>query len=272
MARVSLCNVTLEYPVYTSYTRTLRKTLYGQLGGRVERHNETVVIRALNDINIELGDGDRLGLLGQNGAGKTTLLRVISGVYEPVCGTVAVEGRVSALTDITLGMDPEATGWENIIFRSVFLGRSFAEARDMAPAIGAFSELGDYLDMPVRTYSSGMFLRLAFAISTSVNADILIMDEMIGAGDKDFIEKARRRIAELVDRTNIFVISSHDLDVIRMFTNKAVLLKHGEIQAIGPTDEVVDRYLGVSPSSAAASRDRAIIQERSPTAELELSL
>ena len=147
-------------------------------------------MRALDGIDLELKDGDRLGLIGHNGSGKTTLLRVLAGVYPPSGGSASIEGSISSFTDLTLGMDPEATGWENIIFRCAFMGMSFREAKRLSPAIAEFSELGEYLDLPTRTYSTGMFLRLAFAISTSIEPDILIMDEMIAAGDAQFIEKA----------------------------------------------------------------------------------
>src|SRR5262245_16360116 len=149
-------------------------------------HDQTVVVRALDGIDLELKDGDRLGLIGHNGSGKTTLLRVLAGVYSPTRGSALIEGSISSYTDLTLGMDPEATGWENIVFRCAFLGLSFREAKRLSPTIAEFSELGKYLDLPTRTYSSGMFLRLAFAISTAIEPDIMIMDEMIAAGDAGF--------------------------------------------------------------------------------------
>src|SRR5262249_33541314 len=143
-------------------------------------------------IDLDLQDGDRLGLIGHNGSGKTTLLRVLSGVYTPETGSISIEGKISSLTDFSLGMDPESTGWENIAFRCAFLGTTFEEARKMAPAIAEFSELGEYLDLPTRTYSTGMFLRLAFAISTAIDPEILILDESVASGDRYFIEKAKR--------------------------------------------------------------------------------
>jgi ABC-type polysaccharide/polyol phosphate transport system ATPase subunit len=202
-----------------------------------------VVVQALKNISLELTDGDRLGIIGHNGPGKTTFLRLVSCVYPPVSGEITVDGKVSSFTDITLGMDPESTGWQNIIFRCVFLGLTFAEARELAPSIGEFSELGEYLDLPVRTYSSGMFLRLAFAISTAVQPDIVVMDEMIGAGDQSFIDKAKKRVDQLLQRTRILVLASHSEPIIRSFCDKVLWLEKGTIKLLGPTDDVMAAYL-----------------------------
>jgi ABC-type polysaccharide/polyol phosphate transport system ATPase subunit len=187
-------------PIFSSHTRSIRTAVFSRLGGSLAAHNDTVIVRALVNISLNLADGDRLGLVGSNGAGKTTFLRVVSGVYPPLAGEAVVEGKVSSFTDIGLGMDPEATGWQNIVFRCVFLGLTFAQAKALAPSIGEFSELGAYLDLLVRTYSTGMFVRLAFAISTSVQPDIVVMDEMIAAGDQSFMQKAQKRIADLLER------------------------------------------------------------------------
>jgi len=218
-------------------------------------HNATTIVRALHNISLELNDGDRLGLVGHNGAGKTTFLRVVSGVYPALTGTALIEGKVSSFTDLTLGMEPEATGWQNIIFRCVFLGLTFSEAEALAPSIAEFSELGEFLDLPVRTYSSGMFVRLAFAISTSVQPDIVVMDEMIGAGDQSFIEKARTRIASLLDRARILVLASHNEPIIRSFCNKVLWLEKGQIKHLGPAEEILDMYYrGKSPELSMKAR------------------
>jgi ABC-type polysaccharide/polyol phosphate transport system ATPase subunit len=187
-------------------------------------------------------DGDRIGVIGHNGSGKTTLLRVLAGVYSPVQGTATIEGSISSFTDLTLGMDPESTGWENIIFRCAFMGLSFRDAQRLAPSIAEFSELGEYLNLPTRTYSAGMYLRLAFAISTSIEPEILIMDEMISAGDAQFIEKAKRRLSEIVDKSNILLLASHDMRVIQRLCNKVVWLERGSIKQWGPADCVVQAY------------------------------
>lgn len=249
MVHVCLKGVTLDYPLFTSHTHSLRKEVVTRLGGRVAAHDRTVFIRALDDLDLELRASDRLGLVGSNGAGKTTLLRVIAGVYQPQFGEVDISGRISSFTDMTLGMDLEATGWENIILRCVFLGLTFSEARKLSPAIGEFSELGHYLDIPVRAYSSGMFLRLAFAISTSVFPEIIIMDEMIGAGDASFMEKAQRRIQELVQRAQILVLASHNVEILTRFCNKALWLEGGRARLYGDAREVLSAYASASAPS-----------------------
>ena len=191
MAHIRLSDVGVEFPIHNAHSRSLQLQVFGKLGGKLAQHKQAVFVRALQGVNLSFEDGDRVGIIGHNGAGKTTLLRVLAGVYEPTFGSISVDGRLSSFTDITLGMDPEATGLENIIFRCVFMGLSFAEARRLSPSIQEFSELGEFLRLPVRTYSTGMFLRLAFAISTSIEPDIIIMDEMIAGGDARFIEKAK---------------------------------------------------------------------------------
>ena len=242
MARISLRQVDLDFPIVSSAAVSLQLRLYQALGGELANHDRMIVVRALKGVDLELADGDRIGLIGHNGAGKTTLLRVLAGVYQPTGGRVAIDGEVSSLTDITLGMDSEATGLDNIVFRLIFMGLTFTAARALAPAIAEFSELGEYLKLPVRTYSTGMYLRLAFAISTSIEPEILIMDEMISAGDASFIEKAKRRIHALLERTSILALASHDFAMIRQVCNKAAWLEHGMIRALGQPDEVIPLY------------------------------
>jgi ABC-type polysaccharide/polyol phosphate transport system ATPase subunit len=240
MARIVLRDVTIDFPIFSSSTRSIKTAVFSRLGGRLESHNNTVVVRALHNISLQLTDGDRLGLVGSNGAGKTTFLRVLSGVYSPFVGEAIIEGKVSSFTDIALGMDPEAIGWDNIIFRCIFLGLTFGEAKALAPSIAEFCELGEYLDLPVRTYSTGMFVRLAFAISTAVQPDIIVMDEMIGTSDQSFIDKAQKRISDLLERARILVLASHSEAIIRGFCNKLLWLEKGQIKMLGPVDEVFE--------------------------------
>jgi ABC-type polysaccharide/polyol phosphate transport system ATPase subunit len=242
MARIALRDVTIAFPIFSSHTRSIRTAVLSRLGGSLASHNDTVIVQALVNISLDLVDGDRLGLVGANGAGKTTFLRLVSRVYPPLAGEAVIEGKVSSFTDIGLGMEPEATGWENIIFRCVFLGLTFAEARALATSIGEFSELGGYLDLPVRTYSTGMFLRLAFSISTAVQPDIVVMDEMIAAGDENFIQKAHKRIDDLLERTRILVLASHSLPIIRKFCNKVLWLEQGQVKMVGYVDDVLLAY------------------------------
>jgi ABC-type polysaccharide/polyol phosphate transport system ATPase subunit len=243
MASITLQGVNISFPIFTSNTRSIKTAVFSRLGGTLASHNNTVIVHALKDVSVNLANGDRLGLVGHNGAGKTSFLRVVAGVYPPLVGKIFVEGKVSSFTDLTLGMDMEATGWQNIIFRCVFLGMTFGEAKALSPSIGEFSELGEYLALPVRTYSTGMFVRLAFAISTSILPDIVVMDEMIGAGDPGFIDKARTRLTKLLERAQILVLASHSESIIRAFCNKVLWLDKGRVQMMGPVDEVLSAYI-----------------------------
>ena len=246
MAHIKLTDVGVEFPIHNAKSRSLQLQVFSALGGKLARHSRAVFVRALNGVNLDFQEGDRIGIVGHNGAGKTTLLRVLAGVYEPTQGALSIDGRLSSFTDITLGMDPEATGLDNIIFRCVFMGLSFAEARKLSPSIEEFSELGEFLRLPVRTYSTGMFLRLAFAISTSIEPEIIVMDEMIGAGDARFLEKAKRRLADLLTRVKILVVATHDSSIMESLCNKIVWLEHGEVRKIGPFTEVYPDYLAAT--------------------------
>jgi len=246
MARIVLDNVGVEFPVYSPRSRSLRAALAtqlgGTLGGLLTRSENLVTVRALHELSLTLEEGERLALIGANGAGKTTLLRVLAGVYPPVHGSVRIEGKVAAFTDITLGMDLEDSGWDNIIYRCVFLGMDFGQARALAPEIAAFTELGDYLDVPVRTYSQGMLLRLAFAVATAIHPDILVMDEMIAVGDARFAERAGARVDELFDRSKILVMASHNPAILKRYCRNALWLDHGRVRALGPMADVLDQY------------------------------
>lgn len=242
MASIILDHASVSFPLFSTHTCSVRTALFSKLGGQIEAYNRTINVQALKDITLSLGDGDRLGLVGHNGAGKTTFLRLISRVYPPTAGSVRIDGNISSFTDITLGMEPEATGWQNIIFRCVFLGLTFREAEALAPSIAEFSELGEFLDLPVRTYSSGMFLRLAFAISTSVEPDIVVMDEMIAAGDQAFLAKARRRIEDLLEKASILVLASHSDEIVRDFCTKALWLEKGAVRMFDTAEDVLSAY------------------------------
>ena len=190
------------------------------------------MVEALRDVTLDIQAGDRVGLVGHNGAGKTTLLRLLAGIYEPTAGSFRTQGRVTSLLDLTLGLDYEATGYENIVLRGLILGASKAEMLRLTPSIAAFSELGDYLDMPVRTYSSGMVLRLAFAIVTSVHADILLMDEWLSVGDAAFVEKAEKHMMDFVGKADILVLASHNAKIIEDLCNVIVEMEHGSVKGI----------------------------------------
>ena len=202
-------------------------------GGRIATDSgKKVTINSLNHINLELTNGDRVGLIGHNGAGKSTLLRVLSGVYVPSSGKIKSQGKIVSLLDISVGMDGESTGYENIMLRGILLGLSPQEVTQKIDEIAEFSELGDYLNMPMRTYSSGMNLRLAFSIITTFPADIILMDEWLSVGDARFNKKASERLDEMVAQSSILVIASHDDALVNRLCNKVITLEHGEIQHI----------------------------------------
>jgi ABC-type polysaccharide/polyol phosphate transport system ATPase subunit len=240
MASISLRNVTVDFPIYNARGRSLKANVLGRVGGRIGgQGGEIVTVEALRGIDLELRPGDRLALVGHNGAGKSTLLRVLAGAYEPSHGVAEIQGKVSSLLDMTMGMDPELTGRENIVLRGIFLGMTFREITDLAPSIEEFSELGGFVDLPMRTYSSGMTLRLAFAVSTAVQPDILLLDEMISVGDADFANKARGRIEQVMENSRIFVLASHDPQMLQRYCNKGILLREGQIVAAGSLDDVL---------------------------------
>lgn len=244
MAAIDLVDVSVDFPIYTAQTRSIRTDIMRRIGGRIEHnaHKHTTVVQALRHVNLSLRPGDRLGLIGPNGAGKSTLLRVMAGVYEPPSGVVRIEGKVAAVVDITLGFDTELSGYDNIILRSVVLGATIAEARERAPEIAEFSDLGEFLTLPIRTYSTGMITRLAFAISTAVQPDILLLDEVVAAGDVQFSKKAVERTLAMAASASILVLAIHDMATLRNFCDKAAVLRAGEIADIGPADEVLRRY------------------------------
>jgi lipopolysaccharide transport system ATP-binding protein len=236
MAGIVAKDAVVEFPVYTGMHRSLKSAvLNATTGGRLARDAANrVAVRALDGVSFEIRPGDRVGLMGHNGAGKSTLLRMLSGIYEPIAGSLKVEGRVATLLELQLGIDPDATGYENIMLRGVMTGLKLREIRAKIDEIAEFTELGDYLGMPVRTYSSGMLLRLAFAVSTSVEADILLMDEWLSVGDAEFRNKASARLEQLVERTPILVLASHSQELIGKVCNRLFLLEHGRVQERSP--------------------------------------
>jgi ABC-2 type transport system ATP-binding protein/lipopolysaccharide transport system ATP-binding protein len=244
MPAIELVDVSVDFPIYTAQTRSIRTDLFHRIGGRIQRKptDRRTSIQALRNVNLSLRAGDRLGLIGPNGSGKSTLLRVMSGVYEPPRGHVHVEGKVSSLVDFTLGFDPELSGHDNIILRSVVLGLTISEARERVPEIAEFSELGEFLALPIRTYSAGMVTRLAFAISTAIHPDILLLDEIVAAGDIAFSRKARERTQRMARSASILVLAIHDVRMLRRFCDRLAVLRGGEIDDIGPIDEVLKRY------------------------------
>ena len=242
MAAIVLDKVTLRYPIYDARSRSFKLAILGGVGGSVGGDPGRVEVQALTDVSMDLHDGDRLAVIGRNGAGKSTLLKVLAGIYEPPEGHAMIQGSVSALTDVTMGMNMDATGRENVILRCLFLGMTYAEAKATLPDIETFSELGPFLSLPIRTYSAGMLLRLGFAASTAHHPEILIMDEVIGAGDNAFAEKAEARVKDYIEKARIFVVASHNPAILRQFCNKAVLLEAGRLRRFGPLKNVLEEY------------------------------
>ena len=241
MASIRLESVTIDFPIYNIGARSLKSRLlnYGT-GGRIGRGTgNRLCVRALEDVSFAFEHGDRVGLVGGNGDGKTTLLRVIAGAYEPMHGRIRRHGRIASLLNVSLGMEPDATGYENIMIRGLLLGLMLEQVRERMEEIAAFTELGDYLAMPMHTYSAGMRLRLAFAVSTSFDPEILLMDEWLGVGDPAFVEKARRRLEEFVNRAGILVLASQNLSLLKRICATGLLLDAGRVKARGPIKDVL---------------------------------
>ncbi|MFX1736209.1 ABC transporter ATP-binding protein [Paraburkholderia sp. A1RI_3L] len=228
--------ISVEFPIYENSHRSLKKavlnlTTGGRIGQDAGRH---AVVRALDNLTFSFTDGERIGLVGHNGSGKTTLLRALSGVYAPVRGKLSTRGKIASLLDVSMGLDPDATGFENIYLRGILDGLPPARIKSKIDEIAEFSELGEYLNLPVRTYSSGMMLRLAFAISTSIEADILIMDEWLSVGDADFSVKAAQRLEMLVGNASIVVVATHDPSLIERVCTRKISLEHGKMVSDEP--------------------------------------
>ncbi len=232
----------MHYPALELKELSLKASLMGAVGGRLTSANNKPVVEALRDINFILQNGDRLGILGHNGAGKTTLLKICAGIYEPSSGEAYIDGKIASMTDMLMGLDPEVSGYENILRRGVFMGLSLKQARQQVPKIEEFSELGNYLKLPMRTYSTGMFMRLAFSISTIRIPDILILDEMVSAGDLNFMAKAQKRTDELVEHSKIIILASHDMGMLQRICKMGLWLEHGQCRFLGPIDEAIALY------------------------------
>ena len=242
MSSIRIKDLSLHLPIFDADSRLLRQVVFRRrTGGNISLDNK-VVVRALENISLTIEEGDRVGIVGHNGAGKSTLLRVLAGVYEPTAGSIEVEGKISALLSPGLGMAMEDSGFENIVNIGVMLGLTMKEILSRKDEIAEFTELGQYLALPIRTYSSGMMLRLAFAVVTIINPDILLLDEGLGAGDARFAKRAQERVNGLLQRAKILVIASHSEGIIADMCNKALLLEQGRLVAYGEVGHVFDVY------------------------------
>jgi ABC-type polysaccharide/polyol phosphate transport system ATPase subunit len=239
MAHIKLQSIDLEFVVGVEFHDTL-KSVFARL--LRSRRKSLRTIKALQSVTSSISSGERVGLIGHNGAGKSTLLKVMAGIYPPSRGSVELEGHVCPLFEFATGFEMDANGWDNIRTRALLLGMSWREIGEKVGDIAEFSGLGDFLDVPVRCYSAGMFLRLAFATSTAVDPQILLLDEVMAAGDAAFIEAARKRMNDLMERASIVVFATHNLEVLPGFCDRSILLDHGRLVADGPTSEVVRMY------------------------------
>jgi ABC-type polysaccharide/polyol phosphate transport system ATPase subunit len=243
MASITLSNASVDIPVFAVGNNSLKTTLLRKaVGGKFGQNGSNLLINALSDVSLDIRNGDRIGLVGHNGAGKTTLLRVMAGVYPPTSGSVEIAGRVVPVFDLSLGMSADATGFENIRVCGALWGLTRAEIEAGIDDIAEFTELGDYLKIPVRTYSAGMLVRLSFAIATLRQPEILLLDEIIGAGDASFRTKAKDRLQRMIQRSQILVVSSHSDDIIRDLCDKAIWMDKGGVAAYGPAVEVLEQY------------------------------
>lgn len=243
MAKIFLKKVSLDFPIYNGNLSFRSKIINLSTGGRLLPGAAKVpMVRSLDNVSLEINDGDRIGIIGHNGAGKTTLLKLITGIYHPTAGRVETEGKVNAFFNVMNGMDLESTGYDNMYLMGSLLGMKRSEIKEVVPEIEEFTELGNYLEMPVRTYSDGMKLRLGFAVYTSIFPEILLLDESIGAGDALFMAKAHKRVERFYNKAKILVISSHSLEILKKFCNKVLVMHKGKVQFFDKTTKVLKEY------------------------------
>ncbi len=244
MAHIHLRSVSVQFPIFNVTARSFKKDfLRMATGGSIAKDSQDhVVIKALDNISFSLEHGDQVGLIGHNGSGKSTLLRLLATIYEPTHGHMQINGHISAMLDIMQGVESEFTGFENIYTRGILMGLSKRQILRNVDEIADLTGLGDYLHMPVRTYSSGMRVRLAFAISTSIEPEILLIDEVFGAGDAEFMSRARSKMISLLNKSSVVVLATHSNELISEFCNKALLLNNGRVKFFGPVDEALKIY------------------------------
>jgi lipopolysaccharide transport system ATP-binding protein len=254
MASVDVAGLSIDFPIYHGNSRSLKRSLFSAASGALgagrptsrlgEDQQHRVVVQALRDVSFTLRSGDRLGLVGRNGAGKTTLLRALAGIYEPVTGHVRVAGRLGVLLDTNLGMNPELTGRENIMLRGLYFGLTKPELARLEEDVRDFANLAEFLDLPLRFYSSGMAVRLAFALATSIRPQVLLMDEWFLAGDADFMVRAQARLETMVRGAEILVLSSHMAPVMQKWCDRVIWMDQGRIVQDGAATPVLEAYLG----------------------------
>ncbi|MGH3862116.1 galactan export ABC transporter ATP-binding subunit Wzt/RfbE [Actinokineospora sp.] len=247
MVSIEVQNASVDFPIFDAKTRSLKKAVLGKVGGKIGTETRIPIIEALHDITLTLKEGDRVALVGHNGAGKSTLLRLLSGIYEPTRGTSKINGKIAPVFDLAVGMDPEISGLENIMIRGLFLGMSRKQMEARVEDISQFTELGDYLHLPLRTYSTGMRVRLALGVVTSIDPEILLLDEGIGAVDAAFMAKARDRLVDLVRRSGMLVFASHSDELLFELCNTAIWMDEGRVKMHGSLRDVLTAYKGHDP-------------------------
>ena len=251
MAKIALDDVSLTFTIRQQKRVSLKEYLVNGLFRRGA--NPALAVHALAGVTLHAKPGDRIGVIGHNGAGKSTLLRLLAGIYPPTAGTRAVEGRICSLFDISLGFEPEASGWDNIAYRAYLQGETPASLKGKYDAIAAFTELGQFLNVPVRTYSAGMLMRLAFSIATTINPEVLLVDEVLAVGDLAFQQKAQARMREMMAQARLMVLVAHDLTTIKSLCTRVLWMEHGAVVMDGPPAEVIEAYVRSVKGPAAAS-------------------
>ncbi|MDE3060403.1 MAG: ABC transporter ATP-binding protein [Pseudomonadota bacterium] len=244
MASITASNLTLDIPIYQHLTSWRQDLIVRPIGGLIRRRAETrrTIVRALDNVSFQLNAGDRVGVIGPNGAGKTTLLKILSGVYTPTGGRLERKGEVVSLLSTNMGANDDLTGYENLYSIGLHFGMSRKYIESRMEEMAAFSELGDFLNLPVRTYSAGMKVRIGFAVATSIEPEILIMDEMIGAGDHAFAAKARKRAEQMISKATIYMVASHSNSLLRALCNKGIFMRNGTLEYFGEINETLARY------------------------------
>lgn len=235
-------NVEMAYPSAIYNAMTLKQQVFSWL--KLEKSKELLKdVHALRNFSLEVKSGERVGVIGRNGSGKSTLLRTIAGIYPIESGTIEVKGNIRALFDIGLGFDPESTGRENILYRGLLLGATPDEMRQKTQEIIDFADIGTFIDYPIKTYSSGMLVRLAFSVSTAVSGQVLLLDEVMGAGDAVFNQKAQKRVFDVMNQSELLVFVSHDMGAIKQVCNRVILMKEGSIVSDGDPESLIEQYI-----------------------------
>src|SRR5262245_15600469 len=248
MAGIHVKDVCVTYQVCKGGRSTLKEWV---LGGLRQRQEKWVQVRALQDVSFDVAEGSRLGIVGHNGAGKSTLLKVLSGIYQPLSGICKVDGRIASLFDLSLGFEPDASGWDNIHYRGYLQKETPQSLRGKVREIAEFSGLGSALDLPIRYYSSGMLVRLAFSIATAIEPEVFLVDEVLGAGDLEFAQRAKMRIHHLVRKARLMVVVSHDLNALASFCDRVLWLDHGQVRELGPAKSTIHAYTQFMQHAAA---------------------